>query len=181
MNHLGGHNGTCWDDEGALTYLHNNLNIKSMVDVGCGMGCMSKIAKKLDITWLGIDGDPKIPQVKDLLRHDFQNGPCPDMVFDLGYSTEFLEHVKEEYMENFLPAFIHCKFLLVTAAPPGFGGHHHVNEQPKEYWVEFFNKYGFEHDEETMEEIRKHSTMRRNPMRQHSFMVGQGMFYRKNK
>ena len=38
-------------------------------------------------------------------------------------------------------------YLLFSAAHPGQGGHGHVNEQPKSYWLEKFRHYGWELDE----------------------------------
>jgi hypothetical protein len=43
----------------------------------------------------------------------------------------------------------------VSAAPKGQGGHHHVNENSKEYWIEKFAEYGFEHLPEDSLEIEK--------------------------
>jgi hypothetical protein len=33
--------------------------------------------------------------------------------------------------------------ILMTHATPGQGGHHHVNCQPQEYWVETLGGYGY--------------------------------------
>lgn len=34
---------------------------------------------------------------------------------------------------------------VVSLAPPGQGGHYHVNCQPLEYWEEKFKGHGFRH------------------------------------
>jgi hypothetical protein len=46
----------------------------------------------------------------------------------------------------------------MSAAPPGQGGHHHVNCKDKKYWIEKFEQYGFEYLPEESEEISKTST-----------------------
>ena len=43
--------------------------------------------------------------------------------------------------------------------------------QPKEYWIEKFDDYGFEYDEEVTETIKENSVMRK------PFMQRNGMFY----
>ena len=39
--------------------------------------------------------------------------------------------------------FTSCKYLLVSHATPGQDGHHHVNCQNKEYWIDCFKKNNF--------------------------------------
>ena len=130
MKHLGGHGNRTWTDEGALKYIQNKFSISSMVDVGCGTAGMRSIAEALDIKWLGIDGDPNVSQ-NGVITHDFTKGEVETDKFDLGWSVEFLEHVYEEYQPNYMAVFAKCKYVLCTAAPPGWGGYHHVNEQPR--------------------------------------------------
>jgi hypothetical protein len=76
-----------------------------------------------------------------------------DRKFDLAYSTEFLEHVYEEFIPNFLPSIQKGKYAFCSAAPIGQGGHHHVNENSKEYWIQKFDEYGFTYLKEDSDEI----------------------------
>ena len=39
-------------------------------------------------------------------------------------------------IKNFINDFKLCNYVAMTYAPPGQGGYHHVNCQPKEYWIE---------------------------------------------
>ncbi len=91
--------------------------------------------------------------------------------FDLGYSVEFLEHVEEQYMDNYMYVFCGCKYVVCTAAPPGKRGHHHVNCQDTQYWIDIFAYYGFDYNEEETEYIRRKSSMTRE------FMRSYGMFF----
>ncbi len=43
---------------------------------------------------------------------------------------------------------------MMTFAQPGQPGHHHVNCQPEEYWVERLREVGFASDERLTEESR---------------------------
>ena len=99
-------------------------------------------------TVAGIDGSPSAiadNRMPDrVVQHDFTEGPyVPDKVYDVVWSAEFVEHVAEEYRDNYLAAFKAGKQLCMTYAAPGQGGYHHVNEQPEEYWVEWLASEGF--------------------------------------
>ena len=183
-DHLGGHLNKVHTDRGVLLHLINNYDVKSMVDVGCGPGDMVEIARARGLNAIGIDGDGSLKgtwKKKDInayvYEHDFTTGPLLDpesnWSFDLAWSVEFLEHVDEEFIPNYMSIFKKCKYLVVTAAPPGSGGHHHVNEQPQEYWVEKFNDNGFEFQPEVTKQLKEESTMMKG------FMQRSGMFYEK--
>jgi len=178
MSHLGGHMGRTWVDRGALSFLVDNFHVSSMVDVGCGPAGMKTTADSLNVQWLGIDGDPSVKQ-EGLLTHDFSKGAINDIGdFDLGWSVEFLEHVYEKYQPNYMDVFSKCKFVICTAAPPGYPGHHHVNCQPREYWIEVFSNYGLTYDGDITKQIIEHSTM--NKKNNKSFMEMTGMFFRRD-
>ena len=67
-------------------------------------------------------------------------GPC-----DVAYSIEVAEHVPESLAEAFVAFVTSVSGCVVfTAAPPGQGGEGHINEQPKEYWIEKFERRGFQ-------------------------------------
>ena len=173
--HLGGHLNKTHTDRGAFLYIKNEFNIESMLDVGCGTGGMLEIAELRGVEAIGIDGDYTL-DFGDLnvIVHDFTIGPAPlDREFDLCWSVEFLEHVEEKYIPNYMRAFQHCRYVVVTAAPPGWEGHHHVNCQPEKYWIEKFDEYGFAIDRRVTEAIRNESTMRKG------FLGRTGMFYRR--
>jgi len=176
-DHLGGHLNKVHTDRATFSYLQTRYQIKSMIDIGCGPGDMVMIASDRGIHAVGVDGDFTLKntwKARDLqiTLHDFTQGkPDIDFNFDLGWSVEFLEHVEEQYLDNFMSIFAQCKYVVCTAAPPGHPGHHHVNCQPKEYWIEKFDGYGFEYDEEVTETIKENSVMRK------PFMQRNGMFY----
>ena len=159
-------------DGGALRYIKKKFDIKSMIDVGCGSGGMVKLAQDIGMEAMGVDGDWSFERSVPFQLHDYQDGPfTPSNKFDLCYSCEFVEHVYEEYIPNFFETFKSAKYLLITHAPVGQGGHHHVNEQPAEYWIEKLNADGWTFDEATTNEVRKASTMRM------FFMRENGLFF----
>lgn len=183
--HLGGHLNITHIDEGALDYIIGKIQIKSMIDIGCGPGGMVKVARSKGLKAIGIDGDRSLDRYNSedqqrIFFHDYTVGeltfPISDVYneFDLAWSVEFLEHVEEQYIPNFMHSFSQARYVVATHALPGeIRGHHHVNLKPPEYWHEVFGKYGFEWDRNESFKIRKHSTMAKG------FMRRTGMFYRK--
>jgi SAM-dependent methyltransferase len=132
--HLGGHYGYTNMDRPSLDFLKRNYNIKSMLDVGCGTGGMVEYARSIGITAYGVDGDHH-QQSKYIYTHDFTTGVFNyKRGFDLIWCVEFVEHVKEEYIPSILEVFKAGRILMMTFAPPGQGGKHHVNLQDADYW-----------------------------------------------
>lgn len=170
--HLGGGENRCHTDPGTLRYLKEQFGIKTMIDVGCGLGLQTETANELNIDSIGLDGDFTLDRTIPFILHDFEDGPYNSTEkYDLAWCVEFLEHVEEQYIDNFFAVFNMCKYVVCTAAPPGKGGHHHVNCQTEEYWHEKFAERGFEYDPVISAEIRSRTTMLKK------FMKRTGMFY----
>jgi SAM-dependent methyltransferase len=159
-SHLGGSLNKTHVDKGALSWLIQKYNIKSFLDIGCGPGGMVELAKKLGLRSQGIDGDFTLGlKEPEFLIHDFTLGaPLLKDEFDLGWSCEFVEHVEEKYMNNYFYCFKQCKKVVITYAPPGWPGIHHVNCQTEDYWKNKFFKYGFTYDENATLRLREVST-----------------------
>jgi len=183
--HLGGHCNRTWVDSSTLRFIQNEFNISSMLDIGCGPKGMNLISSELNINWIGIDGDPNIDKI---IIHDFSvSSYYPKSQYDLAWSVEFLEHVEEKYISNYMPCFQACKYVICTAAPPGSGGHHHVNEQTTEYWKIIFSNYGFIFDLDITTKVKEVSKMMafengilKQPNKKRDFMKDTGMFFRKD-
>ena len=141
-------------------YLCKKFNIKTVLDVGCGMGhAIGEFNKHCDEV-VGVDGSKYVVEnslfTDQIFYHDFSVGTLEtEDRYDLCWSCEFVEHVDEDYRDNFLEVFAYAKHLAITYAEPGQPGHHHVNCQPKEYWIEHLKRYGFEYDEEVTQELRE--------------------------
>jgi cyclopropane fatty-acyl-phospholipid synthase-like methyltransferase len=168
-DHLGGHENKTHVDAGALKYMMDNFKAKSMIDVGCGPGGQVKLAEHAGMEAYGIDGDENL-MIQNILEfddlrfylHDFTMGEAYiewGKTFDFAWCCEFLEHVEEQYMDNYFVVFQKCLRVVCTHALPGQGGHHHVNCQEPDYWKAKFKSYGFEFNKKATEEIRQASTM----------------------
>jgi len=179
--HLGGHLNITHTDHGALNYIKNKFNINSMLDIGCGPGGQMQLAKQLGIeSSIGIDGfpGPKRCEEVEITIHDFTLGPYEhgDSQYDLAWSCEFVEHVYEKYIPNFMNSFKKCKYVIMTYAPPGKGGHHHVNCREEKYWIEVFQNNNFVFDQKITNNLRKESSMKNNFIRNHGlFFINEGL------
>ena len=162
-DHLGGHCNVTKINRPVLNRLIEKYEVKSIIDIGCGPGGMKVLCDSLNVDWYGIDGDPEVMKTTDhSLLYDFTQGtPVIDREFDLAWSTEFLEHIEEKYIPNFLPLFQKAKIVCCSAGLPGWPGHNHVNCQPPEYWIDVFKDYGFEYDGEYTDYLKSISVPER--------------------
>ena len=157
MSQLGGNLGATNIDLPVLRFFRDELKATSLLDIGCGKAGVVFHSIHLGMHAVGIEGDPSsIPvDCPFVYQVDYRKSSSSLLQrFDIGYSCEFLEHVPEMYMDNYMKDFRKCRYILVTAAPPGWGGVGHVNEQAEPYWVKSFQKYGFEFLEEETALIR---------------------------
>jgi SAM-dependent methyltransferase len=128
-------------------------NIKSVLDVGCGEGHSTKYFLEKGIHSIGIEGGEKAytnSLVKsNLILHDFVESPfIPNEVFDAIWCCEFVEHVEEQFSENFLKTFDFGKKIFMTHAVVGQEGYHHVNCQNSDYWIKKIEARGFVYNHE---------------------------------
>lgn len=165
MSHLGGYmDGEIGDPAtyypNMWKYVVDKFNIKSVLDIGCGMGISCSFFKKIGCDVIGIEGDPICKQKSNakeyIITHDYTLGPSKiDTNFDLGWCCEFVEHVESQYIDNFMKDFKKCKLVLCTHAFPNQAGHHHVNLQNSEYWVDVFKNNNLMYNDELTKELRE--------------------------
>jgi len=130
-------------------YLMLRYGVKSVLDVGCGFGHSMKWFSDMRLSVRGVEGWTEavaahlVPGA--VTQHDYTLGPAPlgYSTFVLGWSAEFLEHVSEPYIPNYMADFARCRIVCVTHAEPGQNGHHHVTLHRDAWWVEKFAEYGF--------------------------------------
>ena len=128
--------------------IHEQFKPATVADLGCGCGVYSHFLALLGARVTAIDGACPPPEHRfpvKIERRDLEK-PCPHRgpLFDLALCLEVAEHIPEENCGTFLENITsYSDLLLLSAAPPGQGGHHHVNEQPKRYWAEKLAGLGF--------------------------------------
>lgn len=137
--------------DGLLRHLAAEIPIRSVLDIGCGRGVwLSRWLAHGATEVTGVDGPYidasrlAIPRPAFVVR-DVSARFSLDRKFDLVQSLEVAEHVSEACAETFVDNLVaHGTLLLFSAAVPGQGGEHHVNEQPWEYWRAKFAARGYE-------------------------------------
>ncbi|BDU52026.1 methyltransferase domain-containing protein [Limnohabitans sp. INBF002] len=128
------------------------ISPKVIIDLGCGVGCWLRVAKKLGCTAvLGFDGAYVNKNQLQIDESEFFSvdllQDTPDVhKADLALCMEVAEHLpasRADAIVKFLCAS--ADVVLFGAAIPGQGGAHHINEQWQSYWVEKFSNKGFSH------------------------------------
>lgn len=116
------------------TYMVERIGVRSILDIGAGNGRTMDFFIGLGCDVMGVEGTPQDHPF--IIQHDYTHGPLTfDYRFDLCWCCEFVEHVEEQHIPNFMASMDACDLLLMTHAFPGQPGHHHVNCQPPEYWM----------------------------------------------
>lgn len=147
-------------------WLVEERKVQSVVDVGCGEGHAVRFFEGLGVEAVGIDGvSQEHPRI---LRHDYTlgpwspsflregpEGPWRDDRCDLVWSCEFVEHVEERFLPNFLATFGAGHYVLMTHADPGQLGHHHVNCRSSDYWVGTMAAVGYRLDSQLTAQTRE--------------------------
>ena len=125
------------------------LQPKSVVDVGCGSGTWAREYLDQGIEVLGLDGDEVgscqllIPEDR-FRRQDLAKPFQLDRQFDVVNCLEVAEHLHLDRAQGFVNDICKISDLIVfSAAVPGQGGTHHVNEQWPSYWIQKFEANGF--------------------------------------
>jgi SAM-dependent methyltransferase len=121
-----------------------------VLDVGCATGTWLDEWIKVGVSdVLGIDGDYvdraalHIP-VEKFTTVDLEQPFSLGRTFDLVQTLEVAEHLDEAHADAFVESLAkHGETILFSAAIPGQGGDHHVNEQWPSYWAEKFAQAGY--------------------------------------
>jgi SAM-dependent methyltransferase len=128
-----------------LPFVFDLLEPKSVCDFGCGVGTWLSVAKRLGASdILGIDGphvqsDQLRVDPGEFLAHDLETRLTIPRRFDLAISLEVMEHFEDRFADAVLDSLTEAApFILFSAAVPGQGGDHHVNERWPSYWLRKF-------------------------------------------
>lgn len=129
-------------------WLVEGYGVQTVIDVGCGEGHSTDFFVELGCEHvLGLDGvEQPNPYV---YPWDYTKGTAPILAhFDLCWACEFVEHVEEQFIPNFLHTFAQADLVLLTHALPGQVGYHHVNMREPLYWVGVMAAIGYRLDQE---------------------------------
>lgn len=136
------------------------LNVKSVLDVGCGRGISTSRFLDHGVEVLGVDGshDAKVQSILDdpdtqMVEHDFSRGPWwPGKTYDAVWSVEFLEHVGVNFHFNYIQAF--RKAAIIFCSSSRWGGWHHVEVHQDDWWILKYQSYGFIYSQQLTDKVR---------------------------
>jgi len=131
-------------------WLTRALPFSTVIDLGAGNGFLLARLMAVGKDVRGVDGSMSALEAapKELLgritQHDLSQ-PLPLSGFDLVICTEVAEHLDFDSSKVLLDTVCSNRrgFVYFTAAVPGQGGHHHVNEQPHSFWIREFAERGY--------------------------------------
>lgn len=170
-NKYGGYNKEYFENIEKVNYVHYDLFAKAImtefkpntvVDIGCGSGGVSKALKDNGCKKIfAFDYSPasiemtKSKGIHSVKRLNLTKAKNIHVSADVTICLEVAEHIPEVYVKNFCKLIIQpSKILVLSAAPKGQGGHLHINEQPKEYWVNLLKSYNMILDANSLSRIR---------------------------
>jgi hypothetical protein len=160
-----------WVDSGAvrsaremLPIVMRQMEVESVVDVGCGRGAWLSIWKSLGVAdFVGLDGSYVDTKHLHVLAEQFV---AVDLVgrwqlnrkFDLAQCLEVGEHLPIDAAPGLVRSLCQlADVVLFSAAVPGQGGEMHINEQEPTWWAKLFASQGYR----MFDSIRSHTRANR--------------------
>jgi len=160
--HLGGFKVSGLDYEGlsnnTFNWMLNRLAVKSIVDLGCGIGASTSYFLEKGVEVLCIEGShdavtrSMLPK-EVIVEHDFTRGSWwPEATYDALWCVDVLEHVGYHFFHNMLPVFEQSALIFIAAS--NNGGWHHVEVREAHWWKAMFAARGFVYSEELTQQSR---------------------------
>lgn len=144
-------------DELAARYDPNDV-----VDVGAAIGVYLDEFHRYDVETLGIEGAAKAVEnavANDVIQADLRDPVHISREADLVICFEVAEHLHPQYADRLVRTIYNATedggVAIVSAAPPGQHGTHHLNLQEKDYWIGKFKAIGFDYELEDTEKIQE--------------------------
>jgi hypothetical protein len=149
-----------WRAEHVCRAISITLGPDSVVDVGCATGDLVECFNNSGVKAYGIEGssnaEPFLTCGNHIFFLDVRKKLNLDERFDLCICFEVAEHIEKEYSDQFVDNLVSLSDkILISAAPPGQGGHYHVNCQPYEYWEDKFRTRGYNSIEAIADMVKK--------------------------
>jgi len=145
--YLSQQDGSLRSAEVVVPIILEHVDPRSVVDIGCGVGGWLAVFHRHGIEDIcGVDGgDVKLDRLR--IRPEYFRpwnlGTPFDLKrrFDLALSLEVAEHLSPQRAAGFVKDLTKLADVVVfSAAIPGQGGWHHINEQWPAYWADLFER-----------------------------------------
>ena len=133
-----------------LPHVAELVHLRSVVDVGCGVGTWLAVwQKNFGAEVYGIDGDYVDRTQLFIDEKFFHTANLEERInlnrrFDLAMTLEVGEHLSPARADSFVEDLTQLSdVILFSAAIPSQGGVNHINEQWQSYWAEKFLWRGY--------------------------------------
>lgn len=136
------------------------LPFDSVVDVGCANGFLLESFAAAGRTISGIEVSPEVVELLDpAIREVVEIGDFSALAgrWDLVCCVEVAEHIPPERSLDLVDTLARAaqSWIYFTAAPPGQGGHGHINCRPHDEWLAEFDERGWRVDAARTDELRR--------------------------
>jgi len=130
----------------------SRYGIKSIIDLGCGVGSYLEGAHEMGIRpLLGLEINYNISRhftpadILPYIKKADITQPLDFGKFDCAWSIEAAEHIRTEGTEQFLENLCNSaeRYVVMSAAPPGQKGTGHINLRPQSFWIKEIASRGF--------------------------------------
>lgn len=133
-------------------------------EFGSGLGHLIKECKKRGIDIIGCETSDyaiqnslckeRIIKIGEIPRSGL---PFKDNSFDLVFSTDVMEHIKEDYTEAVIKELnrVCSNYALLAINTFDYEQPGHINIHPREWWIEKFKENGFEHNDTIWNDLNK--------------------------
>ena len=134
--------------------IYRRFQPATVVDWGCGAALHAGALKQRGVDVIAVDGvrapaDLASPDV-DIVQADLRTAQPNSLTwdsYDLSLCIDVLEHIDEADSVTALNNVLRgAQLAILSCAPPGQGGHHHVNERPRRYWTTRLAQLGWTYD-----------------------------------
>lgn len=139
----------------------------SVIDFGCAIGQHLAYFHEQGIPIAGVDKHPAafehaVVPPSALTKHDLRTPYRATRRYDLAICIEVAEHLPARFADVLVETLTcSADTIVFTAAPPGQGGEHHVNEQPQTYWTDRFRDEHFVFDADSTRRVKQQLDLER--------------------
>lgn len=159
-------------NDGAASWILNNINFNSVLEFGCGPGYYCKLWSDNDIKYVhGIEPEQMDQSCfindncKQFIYNIITQQPEPEGIlpsYDLIVSIEVMEHINREHHSKIFDYFISKSpsTIVFSAATPGQKGTGHIACREEEDWRNEFIERGMLFDEKQTQSLRRSSNQR---------------------
>lgn len=137
---------------------YDRFTPKSVIDFGCGTGIYLHFFSKLGVEHIkGLEGCQNaisLALVKNIEKYDITKKIKTNTKYDICLCFEVAEHIHKKYAETLIHDIcLTSDIILFSAAIPKQTGRHHINLQPKQYWINKFKFEGFIYQKSVTQDI----------------------------